>query len=197
VIRHPYWLALEALSAIAIAALGHFATPRAPPEEPALHFGLSVLGEREQPDGSWQGADVLANPSSGVNRFQLSVRPEEAAQLTIDAVGEDGIERLFPSPGQSGLMRAGQSYGLPSPKSFYELAGQVRLRITVRPPGTADANLPPAATLPESRMRPYPLSDGAHFLASERTFVAPHGGKVELSLEGHQGIVTPTPSTSE
>ena len=196
-IRHPYWLALEALTAIAVAAIGHFAPERKPPPEPALHFALSVLGERESHDGNWQGVDALIDPDSGLDRFQISVRPEVDSQLTIDVVGEDGIERLFPTPGQTGLMRAGQTYGLPSPHSFYELAGRARLRITVRPPGTADANLPPAAPLPESRIRPYPLSDGARFLASERSFIAPHGGKVELSLQGHQGMVVPSPSTSE
>ena len=196
-IRHPYWLALEALSALVVAALGHFTPARPPPPEAELRFALTVLGEHERADGSWQGVDALADPSQGVERFQITVRPQAAAQLTIDAVGEDGIERLFPAPGQSGQLRADQGYALPSPHGFYELAGRARLRISVRPLGTADANLPPAAPLPEASMRPYPLTDGARFLASERGFTAPHGGKVELSLQSHQGMVEPTPVTSE
>lgn len=180
-IRHPILLAAEALCAALIALLGQLGMNRPKPQPAPLGFALTALGEEEQPDGSWQGADLLRTPGAPVDRFQLTIRPDAAAQLTIDVIDEAGAHRLFPEPGRDGTVTPGRVYALPSPHGFYELDGSARLRVALQPPGTIARG--PAQPLPDPAIvRPYPLSDGSHFSAGERAYAAPEGGAVELEL---------------
>ena len=197
-IRHPILLACEALCALAFSAVAQLTPARPPPKPPALHFSLSALGEHELDDGSWQGADLLREPDAQIDRFQLTIRPDQAAQLAVDVVDDAGTQRLYPPPGQDGRLRAETTYALPGPHGFYELVGRAHLRISLRPTGdAADGPLPPALPLAEMSVQPFRLSDGSPFTSMERAFAAPRGASLDLQLRSHQGVVTPTPPATE
>src|SRR4051812_42531877 len=94
-IRHPL---LRAAQAMAVAAAGALLAvrPSAAPPPTATRFSLSVLGERERPDGGWEGADLLRDATTAVDRFQLTLTPETDARALVEAQGPDGAwERLY------------------------------------------------------------------------------------------------------
>ena len=181
-IRHSGLLLLEARCAIGVGALGRMRPP--PVQRVPLGFSLTALGERERADGSWEGVDLLAAQDPAVDRFQLTVRPEGDATLTIDARTDQGWQRLFPAPGQTGALRAGISYALPSPSSFYGLEGKVMLRVTLRRAGEHGAADPEPASSDWKASRILPLSDGTRFPLFEHGFDPDRAAKVELLLHG-------------
>lgn len=183
-IRHPYWLAAELFTAVLIALGGTVGLTRSLPKPPPLRFSLSALGERALSDGSWQGVDLLRHPGAAVDRFQLTVRTLRSAQLSVDVMGPDGPQRIFPPPGHDGVLRPGVSYALPSPHGFYGVTGKVRLRIRLSArPEASTPIVHLAKPLPEPRLRRLPLSDGARFSTLERAYSAPLGGQVMLRFQ--------------
>jgi hypothetical protein len=184
-IRHPVLVVFQCACAAAIAAVGHYATAaeKARDEAP-LTFALSVLGENENRDGAWEGLDLLANPGQRAERFQLTVRPDRAARVTLDVLEEGGPRRIFPALNQDPVLAKGRSYALPGPSEFYELDGNARLRLTVTPASAATQAPEPRLADPAgaaTQVR-FPLSDGAKFDTSQRTFRARGAGVLELDL---------------
>ncbi len=157
---------------------------RMPRREPGrVEFSLSLLGERELPDGSWAGADLLAHPSLHAQRFQLTLRPERDLRLVLEARAPDGTaQRIFPELGKEGVLAHGQTYALPGPQAFYALEGNVQLVLTASPVRPS--------SLPATPMRPgaleqgpsLPLSDGARVAVQSSRLSALGPLQLELNL---------------
>ncbi len=182
-IRHPFLVAFQLACAGGIATAAHhaFAAERARAEAP-LGFSLAVLGESETPDGAWEGVDLLATPRKRAERVQLTLRPSQAARVTLDLVEDGEVRRIYPALGQSPLLAAGRSYALPAPSSFYEVDGDAHLRLTVAPAGLGESRGHPALAAPTGSTRRvrYPLSDGAKFDVAQWQFETKGAGVVDL-----------------
>ncbi len=155
-------------------AAGMIFAARVPPRPPEhVELALSLLGENELPDGSWQGVDLLATPQARAQRVQLNLRPARDLRVTLDARAPDGsLQRIFPEPGKSGVLARGQSYALPGPRAFFEIDGEAALVLSAEP--ARGSTLPPAlASLPAGASlragAALPLSDGARFSLGEAT----------------------------
>src|SRR4051794_5052349 len=70
-------------------------------------FTLSVVGEREREDGSWEGLDLLQSPDAQVERAQLQLRVLQPSRLYVDVVDEGGPRRVYPQLGESNVLRPG------------------------------------------------------------------------------------------
>jgi len=175
----------QLLCLTAIGAISALARPAPPPPAPTVW--LTVLGEAERADGSWSGVDLLGGADRRVDRFQVTIRPEAAVHVRLEAVTAQGVEPLYPAhPGEAPLA-AGRAVALPGPRSFFEIRGEARLRVVVSPAdasGAAESALRPSGT---SRMVHYPLTDGAAAQAIEQPFVLDAGGPAALELPLHGG----------
>ena len=157
---------------------------RTPHRDPGrVELSLALLGERELPDGSWQGADLLARPEAPAQRFQLTLRPDRDLRVVLEARAPDGtVARIFPAPGKEGVLAHGQSYALPGPQAFYALEGKVLLVLTASPVR--------ASSLPATLVRalalepgpPLPLSDGARVQVQSARLAAQGPLRLELPL---------------
>jgi hypothetical protein len=139
------------------------ASQRHPHGPGKVDLKVSLLGERERPDGSWEGSDLLAAHGAHPSRFQLTVQPERDVRVALFARLPDGTrQQLFPAPGKSGVLGHGQSYALPGPHAFFELEGSVALELYGAPmhgDATKDRSVPRQAQREDQAS--LPLSDGA------------------------------------
>ena len=140
------------------------AAARAPLREPGkVDLKLSLLGERERPDGSWEGSDLLAHPDARPSRFALTVHSERDVTLAINAKLPDGTQQqIFPEPGRLDVLGHGQTYALPGPNAFYALEGSVEIEVRASPMHAAGLATPTAVRV--EKLLPGPLlslSDGA------------------------------------
>ena len=167
----------QALVGVALALAAALVQGHAPP----FGFGLSVVGESEQANGSWQGVDLLLHPGAPAERFQILVRPTQGAQFTLDELTPDGPRRIYPAAGQSGLLRADRAYALPGPRQFYERSGPTHLRLAVGGAGSASGRGGPgparSGRISQDVAR---LSDGSRMPVTEQSFTAGEGGWVDL-----------------
>jgi hypothetical protein len=172
-IRHPLLRAGQAaLSAAAIAVAS---------SQPKAGFVLAVLGEREQPDGSWEGADLLRNRSTRVDRFQLDLVPDTAVQVRLERQLDEGGPWLGV---YEGPLEAHREYALPSPHAFFAVQGSGRIRLTVAAPGRRrNRAWERVATRPLAPVV-LPLSDGAPSSLSRRHFEADGEAVLELPVLG-------------
>jgi|CXWL01.1.fsa_nt_gi hypothetical protein len=163
-----------------IVALWAPSKPELMPQHAAI--SLSLLGQRELPDGSWEGVDLLQDASQRVQRAQLSLRLLHPAEVTLEAVDEKGSHVLYPPVGSPTHLKAERTYAFPAPGSFYEVDGAARLRLTVRPVGTAGPSTPLVASSRKTSLRRARLSDGARFEVAEQPFQAQGAGVLELAI---------------
>jgi hypothetical protein len=173
----------QALCACSIVAVTALARPAPPPPDSPLW--VSILGEEETVDGLWRGHDVLAGSDHVVDRFQVSLRPDAAVLVELEAVTADGVQRLYPKGATSGRLEPGQSYSLPGPRTFFEVRGEARLRLRVRPAdatGSQQARLRPLGSAQAVR---YPLSDGSAASVLEQSFAIVRGATAELEWQMH------------
>lgn len=173
-----------AASSLALVAVSP-APARAPARSKEVRFFLAALGQREARDGTWHGVDLLADGHEAVDRLQLTLRPESAVQVVLEDVGGPTPRRLFPSAGQTGLLRPHVAYSFPAPSASYELEGTSRLRLTLRPP-TSTAAAEPALRVPGRGSEPLTvrLSDGTPFEVGLYRLRASGPATVELELNG-------------
>jgi hypothetical protein len=177
-IRFPLLIALEAICALTIGAVARDGLKARP--SPTLHVVLSAIGEKEAEDGRWAGVELLAREPAPLDRFQLTIRPDQDAQVELYALTPTGTQRIFPLQGHDGRLRADTTYALPGPHGFYELDGPVRLRLTVRRVGSEAS---PAAPLIEGeQLVRLPLSDGTRFAAEERALRVGEAALLEWTL---------------
>jgi hypothetical protein len=179
-IRHPFLRVLQLLLGIALSLLGALVQARPRPVSPDMSFGLSVVGESESADGSWNGVDLLVEPGRPAERFQLNVRPTQAARMWIDEVSADGVHRLYPPLGEQGVLKADKVYALPAPHAFYERDGQVHLRVTLIPVDSSATSAPLGVAAGHGEARNPRLSDGSHFTVSEALYRGESGASVDL-----------------
>jgi len=161
-------------------ALLFFAPARAPGK---VDLTLAVLGERELPDGSWEGVDLLAQPGARAQRFQLTVRPERDLRLVLEARAPDGtLQRIFPEPGKEGVLAQRKAYALPGPQAFYALEGEARLVLTASPLRRSAAPVQPVEPGPQSLLPgpTLPLSDGTRVTVQSARLSS--GGPLRLEL---------------
>lgn len=145
-------------------------------------LSLSLLGQRELADGSWEGVDLLQDGSLRVQRAQLSLRLLHPAEVILEAVDEKGIHVLYPPVGSPTHLKAERTYAFPAPGSFYEVDGAARLRLSVRPVGAAGPPTPLVASSRKAQLRRARLSDGARFEVVEQPFAAHGAGLLELTI---------------
>jgi hypothetical protein len=147
-------------------------------ESSAVAFSLAAIGERERSDGSWEGADLLRDSTPGIDRFQLTLTPDDEVRLLVESQSPDGSwERLY-----LGTLEAHRDYALPAPHTFFGVQGDARVRLTV---SRGKSQTPVPALAGELHQGPpLPLSDRAPFRASRVRFSAASAAAVELSLHG-------------
>src|SRR5438874_2570994 len=106
-IRHPLLRAAQSVAASAAIAL--VAVRPAPATN--VRFSLAAMGERERPDGSWEGVDLLRGRAEPIDRFQLTLTPETDARAQVEAQAADGSwEPLY-----EGTLAGHRGYALPAP----------------------------------------------------------------------------------
>lgn len=182
-LRHPWLLLLEAVASAAIGGLlreGYLradARGRAP-----MEMTVTVLGETERLDGSWEGADLLARPDATAQRFQISLRVERRARVSLDAVEGEDVSRLFPQEKREAILEPGRWYAIPGPRSFYDLQGRVHLRLNVSPADRAGLPFEPADAVGPPSTVTFRLSDGAPYQLTRQGFVARGAARLELHL---------------
>ena len=182
-LRHPVMLLVEAVASAAIGGmlregfLHADARGRAP-----MELTLSVLGETERRDGSWEGTDLLAHEDAPAQRFQLSLRVDRRARVSLDAVEGKDTSRLFPSEKREAILEPGRWYAIPGPRTFYELAGRVHLQLNVAPVDRADQPYQPADAVGPPSLVTFRLSDGAPYQLTRQDFTARGAARLELEL---------------
>src|SRR5687768_1083355 len=107
-IRHPVLLALEVAAAVAVWGIARSSAAVSDDGQAPLAFSVALLGENERPDGSWQGVDLLEEPGFPAQRFQLSVRVQQRARLSLDVVEGDEVGRLYPDEGKEAVLEPGR-----------------------------------------------------------------------------------------
>jgi hypothetical protein len=147
-----------------------------------MELPLAVLGENERVDGSWEGVDLLRHPGEPVQRFQLSLRVEQRARVSLDVVEGEEVARLFPEEKREAILDPGRWYALPSPRGFYELAGRVHLRVNVVPVGAESRGHEPAEPVGPPSTLTFRLSDGAPFQTTRQAFTGRGATRLELQL---------------
>lgn len=180
--RHPILRTSQLLCVAGVTALAALARP-APPA-PGLLW-VSVLGENERADGSWEAADVFAAPER-VERVQVSIRPEKAVRVRLEAVTGATTALLHPTRADEALLRPGRIFTFPSPSSFYEIRGEAKLRIVATPERDGGESEAPMSRTTLTRTTHARLSDGAPAAILEKAFAAPPAGSgvLELALHG-------------
>ncbi len=186
--RHPLLRLLQLLCAatsVLLAALAG-ARPRAAPR-PFHTFTMSLVGEREREDGSWEGVDLLTSPQASIERAQLQLRVQTPSRLYVDAVEEGQVRALFPQVGESNIVRPGALYAVPGPTAFYDVRGNPTLRVTLIPlssEGEDDNEAEPARRVGGLARVGMALTDGATFQVLEGAFRAQGAARLELPLAG-------------
>lgn len=176
------WRCVQLVSVMIAGVVSIWAPAKTAPVTPGTAVALSFLGQRERPDGSWEGVDLLRDNSARIQRAQLSLRLEHAAEVTLEAVDETGRHTLYPPPGSPARLKADRTYAFPAPGSFYEVDGTARLRLTVRPLGAMAPPAPLVASGGNAQPRRARLSDGARFEIDEQPFHAQGSGTIDLLI---------------
>ncbi len=173
--RHRLLRVFQLCCAIAAALLAFFgpAPSRAVASQRYQSFTLSVVGERERGDGSWEGVDLLSSPDQSVERAQLQLRVLRPSRVYVDVLEEGGPRRLYPGVHEPNVLRPGALYTLPGPTAFYEVRGQPTLRVTLQPLDDAAAPPEPAVRVGGSATVTGVLTDGAEVEVTEVPFTGP------------------------
>ena len=190
--RHPLLRWFQLCSSLLLAVLAVLGARPAPasaavevarPGSPQTDLSLSVVGENENPDGSWSGVDVLRD-GGRAGRVQLLVHPRQSQRIWIEAVGEDGTHPLFPAPGESPVLRAMTTYSFPRPGAFFELKGKVRLVVTTAPleelPTPSETS--PARVLASATKLVTPLTNGSMTTVTATIFRSSGMGLIAVDL---------------
>ena len=131
-------------------------------------------------------ASICSADWSIVPGSTLVLRPAANLRAHLEAVDDDGTQRLYPGPLEhSPLLLTGRSYALPGPNSFFESSGRARLRLVVAPEAFGDgpvAHATPALATTRQRFLSIPLTDGAPSRVVERRFEGAGPVAVELDL---------------
>ena len=181
-LRHPLLLLVEAVASALVGGMLREGFLRADARGRApMEMTVTVLGETERLDGSWEGADLLARSDATAQRFQLSLRVERRARVSLDAVEGKDISRLFPQEKREAILEPGRWYAIPGPRTFYELAGRVRLHLNVAPADRADQSFQSADAVGPPSLVTFRLTDGAPYQLTRQSFVA--GGAARLVLD--------------
>jgi len=175
-IRHPLLRAAQSVAASAAVAL--VAVRPAPAAN--VRFSLAAMGERERPDGSWEGVDLLRGWAEPIDRFQLTLTPDTDVRARVEAQAAGGSwEPLY-----QGTLGGHRQYALPAPHSFFGVQGNVRVRVTLsRIHGPLVEPQPAVASTAESGP-PLPLSDGSPFRPARVRYSADHSATLELAIHG-------------
>ncbi|MFL5436979.1 MAG: hypothetical protein ACJ784_20890 [Myxococcales bacterium] len=175
-IRHPLLRAAQSVAASAAIAL--VAVRPAPAAN--VRFSLAAMGERERPDGSWEGVDLLRGWAEPIDRFQLTLTPDTDLRARVEAQAADGSwEPLY-----QGTLAGHRQYALPAPHSFFGVQGEVRVRVTLsRIHAPATEPQPAVASTAESG-QPLPLSDGSPFRPARVRYSADRTATFELQVHG-------------
>lgn len=182
-IRHPVLLVVEALALATSGGLVREGFRRAEARSQGpMDMTLAVLGENERADGSWEGVDLLRHPDRPAQRFQLSLRVERRARVSLDVVESEEVARLFPEEKREAVLEPGRWYALPSPRGFYELAGRVHLRLNVVPVAVESSGYEPADPVGPPSTVTFRLSDGAPFQTTRQAFEGRGATRLELHL---------------
>lgn len=182
-LRHPLLLLVEAVASAAIGWMLREGFLRADARGRApMEITVTVLGETERPDGSWEGKDLLANTEATAQRFQISLRVEKRARVSLDAVEGKDISRLFPQEKREAILEPGRWYAIPGPKTFYDLAGRVHLRLNIAPLDRADSSFEPADAVGPASLVTFRLSDGSPYQLTRQDFAARGAARLELDL---------------
>jgi hypothetical protein len=145
----------------------------------AVDFSLAAIGERERADGSWEGADLLRDSTAKIDRFQLTLTPDDEVRLLVEAQSPAGSwERLY-----LGTLSAHRDYALPAPHTFFGVQGDARVRLTVSRL-RKQTSATPALAGEIQQGPPLPLTDHTPFRVSRVRFSGEHASTVELSLHG-------------
>jgi len=181
-LRHPLLLLVEAVASALVGGMLREGFLRADARGHApMEMTVTVLGETERLDGSWEGADLLARSDATAQRFQISLRVERRARVSLDAVEGKDISRLFPQEKREAILEPGRWYAIPGPRTFYELAGRVRLHLNVAPADRADQSFQSADAVGPPSLVTFRLTDGAPYQLTRQSFVA--GGAARLVLD--------------
>ncbi|HEY3447039.1 MAG TPA: hypothetical protein VGK67_11775 [Myxococcales bacterium] len=178
--RHPALRLFQLLCAATVTVIAAIARPLPPPPERPVW--MSVLGESERADGSWAGVDLLQTPDASIDRFQITLRPERAVRVRLEAVTDGQTEQLYPAHAGDAVLGGGRSWAMPGPRSFFEVRGHARLRLVV-----AAENNSPGADIP-ARLSgavhavTLPLTDGSAAKIGERSLVVAAAGQAVLEV---------------
>lgn len=182
-LRHPLLLLVEAVASAAAGGMMREGFLRAEARGRApMEITVTVLGESERLDGSWEGVDLMANPDAAAQRFQVSLRVEKRARVSLDAVEGKDASRLFPQEKREAILEPGRWYAIPGPRTFYDLAGRVHLRLNVSPVDMAGAPFEPADAVGPASLVTFRLSDGAPYQLTRQDFAARGAARLELDL---------------
>ncbi|HVE85669.1 MAG TPA: hypothetical protein VND93_22600 [Myxococcales bacterium] len=182
-LRHPLLLLLEAVVSAAVGGMLREGFLRAEARGKApMEMTVSVLGETERLDGSWEGADLLARGDATAQRFQISVRVEQRARVSLDAVEGGDVSRLFPQEKREAILEPGRWYAIPGPRTFYELAGRAHLRLNVTPADRTGLAPEPADAVGPPSLVTFRLSDGSPYQLTRQSFVARGAARLQLEL---------------
>jgi len=174
---------VQAVCFMALLGLGWLSGHRvAEGHERPIEFSLAVLGERELPDGSWRGVDVLAEPHAPIDRLQLQVRSGSTATLQVDVLEAVGEHRVYPVDAEQAALSRRVTTVLPSATAFYRVTGPSTLRVRVRRAG--EVGLQPAQPTGRQASTEGVLSDGAPFATTQRVYRASGGGELQLQVGG-------------
>jgi hypothetical protein len=116
--------AVAGIGAPALLARGPAAAARRPPAKgplsPSLELEAALLAQREGADGTRErlSPDAAHRLAAG-DELQLLVRVSREAHLVVAVESRGRLDLLYPVPGQSGRVRPGWGYSLPSPTGFF------------------------------------------------------------------------------
>lgn len=173
---------------LACATLAAAVVSRPLPPADAVAFTLSVVGERELPDGSWEGVDLLTQREE-IDRFQIVLTPSANVRAHLEAITDDGPERIHPSKlERAPLLDAWEAAAFPTPRTFFEVAGTAKLRVVVTPENQGDREFSAtiATATGDASSRVFRLTDGAPVRVSEKRFEGRGALAVELELAGRR-----------
>jgi hypothetical protein len=173
-LRHPLLLLAEAVASALVGGMLREGLLRADARGRApMEMTVTVLGETERLDGSWEGADLLARSDATAQRFQISLRVERRARVSLDVVEGKDVSRLFPQEKREAVLEPGRWYAIPGPRTFYELQGRVRLHLNVAPADRADQSFQPADAVGPPSLVTFRLTDGAPYQLTRQGFAEP------------------------
>ena len=182
-LRHPLLLLAEAVASAAIGGMLREGFLRAEARGRApIEITVTVLGESERLDGSWEGTDLLARSDATAQRFQISLRVERRARVSLDAVEGKDISRLFPQEKREAILEPGRWYAIPGPRTFYEIAGRVHVRLNVAPVDMTGQSWEPADAVGPASLVTFRLSDGSPYQLTRQDFAARGAARLDLEL---------------